>query len=222
MAFRVRGSAGDWSDGELRTLPVLPGRMYLSESRFRVLSNQDRETLTLTDLTANDPTRTFEELVVTLDAQLFYSALNALPYLHNYPYECTEQTLNRFLSTGILSSLYSNYPAIGRMAESLKERRSEFETFDDPGQPGDPNRKMLLEETPWLFASRGGHEANEADLLNTLDPETVKENQTSSLYRLQALQDDAGGFSWFEGGQTVPVDDALCARGLLESRRVRC
>jgi alpha-2-macroglobulin len=33
-----------------------------------------------------------DQLVVTVDAQLFYSVLNALPYLVNYPYECTEQT----------------------------------------------------------------------------------------------------------------------------------
>ena len=55
------------------------------------------------DLARNDdPTRINEQMVVTLDAQLFYSVLSALPYLVNYPYECTEQTLNRFVSTGIL------------------------------------------------------------------------------------------------------------------------
>ena len=47
-----------------------------------------------------------EQLVVTIDGQLFYSVLSALPYLVNYPYECTEQTLNRFLSTGIVSSVF--------------------------------------------------------------------------------------------------------------------
>ena len=71
----------------------------------------------------NDPSRVNEQMVVTLDAQLFYSVLSALPYLVNYPYECTEQTLNRFVSTGILSSLYKNYPAVARMAAGFCKAR---------------------------------------------------------------------------------------------------
>ena len=66
-----------------------------------------------------DPSRIDEQLVVTLDAQLFYSVLQALHYLVQYPYECTEQTLNRFLSTGIVSSLYERYPAVARMARKM-------------------------------------------------------------------------------------------------------
>ena len=51
--------------------------------------------------------------MVTVDAQLFYGVLDALPYLVDYPYECTEQTLNRFLSTGIVSSLFDRLPGGG-------------------------------------------------------------------------------------------------------------
>jgi len=100
----------------------------------------------------DDPTRIDEQLVVTVDAQLFYGLLEALPYLINYPYECTEQTLNRFLSTGILTSLYSRYPQVARMAEVLSKRETVYETFDS----ADPNRKMSLEETPWLIPAREG------------------------------------------------------------------
>ncbi len=84
------------------------------------------------------PTLINDQLVVTLDAQLFYAVLNALPYLVNYPYECTEQTLNRFLSTGIVSSLFDQYPSVERMAEKLSARETRFETWeaDDP-EPGD-------------------------------------------------------------------------------------
>ena len=70
--------------------------------------------------------------MVTVDAQLFYGLLEALPYLINYPYECTEQTLNRFMSTGILTSLYNKYPQVARMAEALSKRETVYETFDAP------------------------------------------------------------------------------------------
>ena len=73
----------------------------------------------------------------------------------NYPYECTEQTLNRFLSTGIVSSrLRATIPAVARMAQELSKRDTQLETWD----AADPNRQMALEETPWLEEARGGEE----------------------------------------------------------------
>jgi hypothetical protein len=91
-----------------------------------------------------------EQMIVTVDAQLFYTVLQALPYLVNYPYECTEQTLNRFLSSGIVSSVYRDYPAVAKMAAEMAKRTTPLESWDAT----DPNRKMALEETPWLVAAK--------------------------------------------------------------------
>ena len=149
----MTATSGDFSDGELRPIPILPGRMHLMQSRFVTLKDPGQRVMRFDDLARNDdPTRINEQMVVTLDAQLFYSVLSALPYLVNYPYECTEQTLNRFVSTGILSSLYRQYPAIERMAKEFSSRQTQFEQWD----AADPNRKMALEETPWLQMAKGG------------------------------------------------------------------
>jgi hypothetical protein len=37
ISFKVTATAGDFSDGEIRPLPVLPGRMHLLQSRFAAL-----------------------------------------------------------------------------------------------------------------------------------------------------------------------------------------
>src|SRR5213079_85549 len=109
--------------------------------------------MTFEDMAKTDDTsRIDEQLVVTVDAQLFYSVLNALPYLVNYPYECVEQTLNRFVSTAVVSSLFRQYPAVAKMAEDLARRDTPLEAWAAP----DPTRSMALEETPWLEAARGG------------------------------------------------------------------
>src|SRR6185295_18744887 len=127
-AFKVTAAAGDLSDGELRPVPVLPGRLHLMQSRFAALHDRDRRELTFADLARNDDaTLVNEQMVVTVDAQLFDSLLQALPYLVNYPYECTEQTLNRFVSTGIVSSLFRDYPAIAKMAEEMSRRDTRLE-----------------------------------------------------------------------------------------------
>jgi uncharacterized protein YfaS (alpha-2-macroglobulin family) len=200
VAFKVTARAGEFSDGELRPLPVLPGRMHLMQSRFVTLQNADRRELHFADLAAqDDPTLINDQLIVTVDGQLFYSVLNALPYLVNYPYECTEQTLNRFLSTGIVSSLFDQYPSVERMAEKLSARETRFETWE----ADDPNRAMELVETPWLRTARGGSDEPD-DLINVLDPRITRAQRDAALAKLEKAQTSLGAFPWFPGGPPSP------------------
>jgi uncharacterized protein YfaS (alpha-2-macroglobulin family) len=200
VAFKITAKAGAFSDGELRPLPVLPGRMHLVQSRFATLKEGVTRELNFPDLAkGDDPTRINEQLVVTVDAQLFYGLLEALPYLINYPYECTEQTLNRFLSTGILTSLYSQYPQVARMAEALSKRETVYETFDT----ADPNRKMSMEETPWLITARGGQDAGYG-VEKVLDPRVAKAQREASLAKLLKAQTSLGAFPWWPGGPPSP------------------
>jgi uncharacterized protein YfaS (alpha-2-macroglobulin family) len=210
VAVRAVARAGDFSDGELRPLPVLPGRLHLAQSRFAALREGESRTLRFADMAADDdPTRIDEQLVVTLDGQLFYTVLQALPYLVEYPYRCTEQTLNRFVSTGILSSLYGDYPAVSRMAERLAERDTRFESFDEP----DPNRRMLLEETPWLRQARGGEEEPE-ELVRVLDPKIARATREAALAELEKAQTSLGGFPWWPGGPPSPFMTLYILQGL--------
>jgi len=200
VAFKVTARAGSFSDGELRPLPVLPGRMHLAQSRFVTLRDRDRRELHFADMAADDdPSLIHDQLVVTVDAQLFYSVLGALPYLVDYPYECTEQTLNRFLSTGIAAGVFDDYPAVARMAAKLSERDVRYETWDAT----DPNRKMTLEETPWLRTSRG--DAQDADdLIKVLDPRVARAERDAALAKLVKAQTSLGAFPWWPGGPPSP------------------
>ncbi|MCD4748698.1 MAG: hypothetical protein K8R59_04920 [Thermoanaerobaculales bacterium] len=199
VAFRVTATAGEFSDGELRPLPVLPGRMHLMQSRFAALQDADRRELAFPDMMAEDPSLIHDQLVVSVDAQLFYGVLDVLPYLVDYPYECTEQTLNRFLSTGIVSSVFEHYPAVAQMAAKMAERESRLEAWDDD----DPNRKLVLEETPWLRQSRGGDDEAE-DLIKVLDPRIAEVQRRAGLADLEKAQTSLGAFPWWPGGPPSP------------------
>jgi uncharacterized protein YfaS (alpha-2-macroglobulin family) len=200
VAVRVVAKAGDLSDGELRPLPLLPGRLHLAQSRFAALEGVDRRELSFADLAAagSDPSLIHDQLVVTLDAQLFTSVLRALPYLVSFPYECTEQTANRFVSTGILNSLYDDYPAVARLARELSTRQTQFEPWD----AADPNRKMALEETPWRVTARGGRQRD--DLIRVLDPRVARAQERAALAKLEKAQTSLGGFPWWPGGPPSP------------------
>ncbi|MCE9667245.1 MG2 domain-containing protein [Myxococcus stipitatus] len=210
VAFRVEARAGNLSDGELRPLPVLPGRVHLAQSRFVTLKGKDSKTMRFDDLKqGGDPTRINEQLVVTVDTQLFYSALQAVPYLVDYPYECSEQTLNRFVSSGILTSLYGRYPAVAKMAKELSQRETRFETWDSV----DPNRKMALEESPWLELAKGGAESD-AGLVKVLDPKVATAERDAALAKLRKAQTASGGFPWWPGGPPSPYMTLYVVHGL--------
>ena len=194
VVCRVTARAGDYSDGEQRSLPVLPGRMHLMQSRFASLRDGDRRDLHFADMAASDdPSRIDEQLVVTIDAQLFYGVLNALPYLVDYPYKSVEQLMNRFLSTGIVTSLFDRYPPIAEMARGFAARETQFEAWEDP----DPNRKLLLEETPWLRRAEGGHKGD--NLIRVLDPVVALATRDIALKQLRDAQTSSGGFPWKPG-----------------------
>lgn len=196
-AFEVKADAGDLKDGELRPIPVLPSRIHLFQSKFITLKDKETKKIIIEDLKKahGDKTLIHDSFVVTVDGQLIFTVLKALPYLVNYAYECTEQTLNRFLSTSIVHSVFDQFPSMKKMAaDFVKDRKNQFEDWSKD----DPNRKIGLEETPWMRQSEGGRAKN---LIKVLDPKVVKSQKKNSLKKLKNLQLPSGGFPWFPGGE---------------------
>jgi uncharacterized protein YfaS (alpha-2-macroglobulin family) len=194
IIIKTIARAGNVSDGETRPLPVLPGRMHLAESKFVTLMNKDKAELTFPGLAhSTDKTLVNDLFVVTLDAQLFYSVLSSLPYLVNYPYQCTEQMLNSFVSSGIMSSVFKEFPELGKMAKEFSTRKTRLESWND----NDPNRKLTLEEAPWLNLAKGGSTSEDTELITVLHPDIAKNTRDKYLKLLRDSQTSSGGFPWF-------------------------
>ncbi len=210
VGVRVQARAEDLSDGEERALPVLPGRMHLAASRFVTLRGVDRREIRFDDMArGDDASCVHDSLVVTLNAQLFYSVLEALPVLVDYPYECSEQLLNRFVSAGIVAGVYERFPSVAAMARSLPRRTTPLEAFDGE----DPNRKMAMEETPWLREARGGEDPK-YPLVDLLDPAVVSAHRDATLAKLEEQQTTSGGFPWFPGGPPSPFITLYLLEGM--------
>jgi uncharacterized protein YfaS (alpha-2-macroglobulin family) len=210
-AVEAVAHAGELSDGERRVLPVLPARIQLSQSRFVTVQGGETRELAIEDLrdAERDPTLEHESLVLQVDGQLFFSMLRALPYLIAYPHECTEQTMNRFVSTGMLESLFRRHPALRAMASRFSARKEQFE----PWHFDDPNQRMLLAETPWLIQARGGGRKPE-ELINILDPATVEAQRRAAIEDLRKAQLPDGGFPWWPGGPPSPYITMVILHGL--------
>ena len=105
------------------------------------------------------------------------------------------------------------------MAKELAKRETRFETFD----AADPNRKMALEETPWLRQSRGGDAGgDDLALLRVLDPRVARAAaRRRARPSSQKAQLPAGAFPWFPGGPPSPYMTLYLLYGFATRRRVR-
>ncbi|MEO0651471.1 MAG: alpha-2-macroglobulin family protein, partial [Planctomycetota bacterium] len=90
-------AAGEFADGIERRLPVLEHGVDVQVTASGALDGE-RSTLTL-DLPPAKPGTT--DVTVTVAPSLAATAIEALPFLADYPYGCLEQTLSRFVPTAV-------------------------------------------------------------------------------------------------------------------------
>jgi uncharacterized protein YfaS (alpha-2-macroglobulin family) len=196
IKIEVAGISNQFTDGERRIIPILPSRVHLFESKFVTLKENEKREILLDDLlNQKDKTRENELLVVTLDAQLLYSVIEAMPYIVDYPYECNEQLVNKFATVSILDKIIEDNPPLQKLFLEFSKRETLYESFYN----NDPNRRMALEETPFLVEAKGGK--TEYPILQVLNPDVCSKVKESSLKKLLASQDSSGGWAWFSGGR---------------------
>ncbi|MBT4791092.1 MAG: hypothetical protein HON90_05935, partial [Halobacteriovoraceae bacterium] len=191
--FKAYAKTKSFSDGEAKVLNILPSRMHLSQSKFVSLTNIETREINFKEMLKKDSSRINDSLVIKLDGQLFYSLVSALPYLKNSPYNNIDKYINTYVSTSILDETFKHNPKLAKMAKNLSKRKTQFEKWNE----NDPNRKVSLEETPWLRDAEGGSSEN---LQNTLDPKNITRVKSKNLKDLLSSQTSIGAFPWFKGG----------------------
>ena len=194
--IRASASAGKLHDAEERGLPILPSRERLVQSRVVALHGSEKQTIEFGELEhSKDPSMRSEAMTVSIDPQLALSVLRSIPFLVQYPYECVEQTLNRYVPLAIVNEIYKKHPEIAKAIAAAPHRETQYE----PWNKDDPRRMLMLTETPWLQQANGG--SNDARLRDLLNPTLVKSTQEEALGKLARSQNGSGAFPWFPGGR---------------------
>ena len=222
VAFKVTAVAGDLE--RRRAAPAAgPARAH-APRRSRASSRcttRTSATMTLRRPRRRATTRRCinEQMVVTVDAQLFYTVLQALPYLVNYPYECTEQTLNRFVSTGIVSSVYKRLPGDGEDGRARSAKRTTpLETLGRRRpEPQDGARGDAVAAS----RRRGGARRGPALIERARSRGSRARTATSALAKLRKAQTSHRRLPLVPGRAAVAVHDALHHARLREGGRVR-
>ncbi|WP_461142194.1 alpha-2-macroglobulin family protein [Spirosoma pomorum] len=200
VTFRVMAKAGSFTDGEERTLPVLPNRMLVLDAKPFYLNGAGTKTISLDVLKdQKDLDSQAERLTVELTSNPVWTALQSLPYLANESLLCAEPIFSQFYANALGSRIVSARPDIQQVITQWQKQA--------PANPLVANEELkavTLNETPWRQAARTQTE-QQAQLGQFLKPDNLLTNQKTALDKLQQLQMPDGGFVWFAGMPTDPV-----------------
>jgi uncharacterized protein YfaS (alpha-2-macroglobulin family) len=214
-SFKIRAivRAGALADAEERDLPILPSRERLIETSLLALDGTMKKVLKLPVFDEKDPTRENESMTLQIDPQLALSILNSLPFLVHYPYECTEQLLDRYVPLAIVNGFYKKNPALAAAAKKIPKR----DTITPAWDRNDPRRMTQLMETPWEELSKG--RKSYWPVIDMFDDAVVKGELDDSRAKLKSYQNGDGGFPWFPGGRSDPYMTLLVLAGFAEAQR---
>ncbi|HET9432902.1 MAG TPA: alpha-2-macroglobulin, partial [Chitinophagaceae bacterium] len=124
-------------------------------------------------------------------------AVQALPYLMEYPYDCAEQTWNRYYANSLASFIANSSPRIKQIFEEWKIK--DTAALLSNLQKNQELKAILLEETPWVLQARSETE-QKRNIALLFDLVRMSQELNSSYEKLQQMQSSNGGFIWFKGG----------------------
>ena len=201
LTYRIKAITKDaaFSDGEEAALPVLTNRMLVTETMPLNMRNETTKNFKFDKLINSGKSETLSNHAVTVEytSNPAWYAVQALPYLMEYPYECVEQTFNRYYANVLAGYISNSTPRIKAVFESWK-------TLDTAAlmsnlEKNQELKSALLEETPWVMEAKNENQQKK-NIALLFDMVHMAGQKSAALEKLKKMQSSNGGFTWFKGG----------------------
>ena len=130
ITYKAIGATKKLSDGEEGMVPVLSRRILVTESIPLPIRGPKTRKFNFSKLVDSDSSNTIEHknLVLQVTSNPAWYAVMALPYLMEFPHECSEQTFNRFYANALAHNIAQSDPKIRRIFDQWKST----DTLDSP------------------------------------------------------------------------------------------
>ena len=202
---RVSAKTNEESDAMELKFPVYIHGMLKTTS----FTGSIRDTARAASITVHVPAERLPDqsrLEIRYSPSLATAMVDALPYMVDYPYACTEQTLNRFLPTVITQKVLLDLKLDLKDIEKKRTNLNAQEIGDDAARAADWKRNN---------PPNPGEERNPV-----FDTSKVAAMVKDGIAALQAMQVTDGGWGWFGGygEQSYPHTTALVVHGLQEAK----
>lgn len=204
LTCRITAADHRFSDGEEKAVPVLTNRMLVTETMPVYVNGMQTKTFTFKKFqqacsnysSANNTLQHYKFTFEYTPSPAWY-AVQALPYLMEYPYECNEQIFSRLYANSIADKIVKSSPKIKEVFAawlhqdssallSALEKNAELKT-------------IALEETPWL-ADAKNEKADKQKIATLFQTSKINASIQNAKRKLENAQRADGGWSWFKGG----------------------
>lgn len=197
VQYTIIAKARDFSDGEQSILPVLTNRMLVTETLpLRVRSNETK-TFVLEKL--RDHTSTTlknHKLTLEVTSNPAWYAVQALPYLMEYPYDCNEQTFARYYANSLASHIANSNKRIREVFDQWASSDALISNLEKNQEL----KSLLIQETPWLRDAQSETEQKKRIAL-LFDLNKMRNEEATALNKLRQNQMSNGAWAWFNGGR---------------------
>ena len=200
VQYKVIAKSGDFNDGEQNALPVLSNRMLVTETLPMWIRSNQTKTFTLDKLASRasatkSSTLKHHKLTLEMTSNPAWYAVQALPYLMEYPYECNEQTFSRYYANALASHIANSNPRIQEVFNQWRNTDALISNLEK----NEALKSILIQETPWLRDAQSETEQKKRIAL-LFDLNKMNNELQSAKRKLEQNQMPSGGWSWFKGG----------------------
>lgn len=154
IAVQISATNGTFSDGEENVMPVLTNRMLVTEAMPIEIRGKVAKTFTFEKLinSGSSTTLTHQKLTLEFTSNPAWYAVQALPYMMEYPFDCTEQLFSRFYANSLATELLNSLPGAKKVFETW--RTTQPSALMSNLEKNEELKTALLTETPWLLQAR--------------------------------------------------------------------
>ncbi|WP_179319237.1 alpha-2-macroglobulin family protein [Winogradskyella helgolandensis] len=197
VQYKIIAKAGDFSDGEQNALPVLRNRMLVTETLPMWIRSNETKTFTLDKLKDNTSTTlTNHKLTLEMTSNPAWYAVQALPYLMEYPYDCNEQTFSRYYANALAQHIVKSNTRIEAVFNQWKSTDALLSNLEKNQEL----KSLLIQETPWLRDAESETEQKKRIAL-LFDLNKMTNELQSAVRKLKTNQHASGAWPWFNGGR---------------------
>ena len=196
VQYKIIAKAADFSDGEQNMLPVLSNRTLVTETLPMWIRSNQTKTFTLDKLkNVSSTSLKHHKLTLEMTSNPAWYAVQALPYLMEYPYDCNEQTFSRYYANTLASHIANSNPRIREVFDQWANSDALISNLEKNQEL----KSLLIQETPWLRDAQSETEQKKRiGLLFNLSK--MKNEQELALNKLSQNQNSNGAWAWFNGG----------------------
>ena len=196
VQYKILAKAGDFSDGEQNAMPVLTNRMLVTETLPMWIRSNETKSFTLDKLKSNNSsTLKNHKLTLEITSNPAWFAVQALPYLMEYPYDCNEQTFSRYYANALASHIANSNPRIQDVFNQWASQDALISNLEKNQEL----KNILIQETPWLRDAQSETEQKKRIAL-LFNMNKMTNELESAMRKLQNNQMKNGAWPWFNGG----------------------